>query len=379
MRAASGRPMNPQPGASAPSPDSATGPLDRFAGLAVDLLPLLTTIAVALGIIALLNWWLRKRWHGDPNAQFRFQLIMLGLTIAAILAVVIALPVTDAVRSDLLSLIGILLSAAIALSSTTFIGNIMAGMMLRILKSARPGDFITVEELTGRITEMDLLHTEIQTEFRDLVTVPNLHLVTRPLKVVRASGTIISGEVSLGYDVPQSRVFEVLKGAAEKAELKEPFVHVRELGDFSVLYRVAGLLEDVKSLISARSRLREAMIDALHAADIEIVSPNFMSTRALPPEQPIIPAPVTTAAREARAQAESVAFDKAEEAASVEQIRLALEGVDSQLKETHEGETAEAAAARREKLEAKKARLVARLAAAEKAREDAEKAERTNG
>ena len=31
---------------------------------------------------------------------------------------------------------------------------------------------------------MDLLHTEIQTEFRDLVTVPNLYMVTQPLLVV---------------------------------------------------------------------------------------------------------------------------------------------------------------------------------------------------
>ncbi len=43
----------------------------------------------------------------------------------------------------------------------------MAGILLRAVKSARPGDFITVAELTGRITEMDLLHTEVQSEFRD--------------------------------------------------------------------------------------------------------------------------------------------------------------------------------------------------------------------
>ena len=63
--------------------------------------------------------------------------------------------------------------------------------MLKAVRSARPGDFITVADLTGRITEMGLLHTEVQTEFRDLVTVPNMYMVTQPMQVVRASGTII--------------------------------------------------------------------------------------------------------------------------------------------------------------------------------------------
>ena len=159
--------------------------------------PLLATLAAVIGALLFVDKVLKRRWRDSPDAQFRFQLIMLALTLAGILAIIIALPINDALRGQLLSLIGILLSAAIALSSTTFIGNIMAGIMLKVVRSARPGDFITVADLTGRISEMDLLHTEIQTEFRDLVTVPNLYMVTQPLQVVRASGSIITAEVSL--------------------------------------------------------------------------------------------------------------------------------------------------------------------------------------
>ncbi|HKK22042.1 MAG TPA: mechanosensitive ion channel domain-containing protein, partial [Pseudohaliea sp.] len=222
-------------------------------------LPLLVTLALVLAVLLGTHLLLRRRWRDRPDAQFQFQLIMLALTLAGLLALVVALPVSDTVQGQLLSLIGILLSAAIALSSATFIGNILAGIMLKAVGSARPGDFITVASLTGRITEMGLLHTEIQTEFRDLVTVPNSYMVTQPVKVVRASGSIITAEVSLGYDVPRGSAGEVLRSAAEGSGLTECFVHVRELGDFSVTYRVAGLLEDVKSLLSARSRLLEAM------------------------------------------------------------------------------------------------------------------------
>jgi len=345
--------------------------MDSLLAKAADFVPMLGTAAAVVAILVFLNWALKRRWRDAPDTKFRFQLIMLALTFAGLLAVVLALPVNDDTRGQLLSLIGILLSAAIALSSTTFIGNIMAGIMLKVVRSAHPGDFITVSELTGRITEMGLLHTEVQTEFRDLVTVPNLYMVTQPMQVVRSSGTIISTEVSLGYDVPHVDVSRVLTEATAGAGLKDGFVHVRQLGDYSVTYRVAGLLEDVKSLISARARLREATLDALHAAGIEIVSPTFMNTRAIPERKGFIPEDVEKTRRIEATQVEEVAFDKAEEAASAEEIRKSIALVDNELDELKDsGEEAS-----RDRLEAKKSRLTEQLRAAEEQKNKRELAE----
>jgi small-conductance mechanosensitive channel len=336
-------------------------------------LPLLATLALVTVVLALANGYFRRRWKDHPDLQFRFQLIMLALTLAGGVSVIIALPINEVLRGQLLSLIGILLSAAIALSSTTFIGNILAGIMLKVVRSARPGDFVTIGDLTGRITEMDLLHTQVQTEFRDLVTVPNLFMVTHPLHVVRASGTIIHAEVSLGYDVHHEQVTDVLLTAAVKSGLKDAFVQVRELGDCSIGYRIAGLLEDVRSLISARSDLRKAVLDALHAAEIEIVSPSFMNTRALAEEQRFTPGPELRrrVGRASETKAEEVAFDVAREAASVEELRKALELVEAELKEAESGE-GKSDDALRERLESRKTRLKSELEAAEARRASGE-------
>jgi small-conductance mechanosensitive channel len=332
----------------------------------VRFLPVLATLAVVTFLLMFLNQHFRKRWKNNPDLQFRFQLIMLVLTMAGVLAVIIALPIDNVLRGQLLSLIGILLSAAIALSSTTFIGNILAGIMLKAIKSVRPGDFITVGELTGRVTEMDLLHTQVQTEFRDLVTVPNLFMVTQPLHVVRKSGTIIGCKLSLGYDVHHERVAEILLAAASRVGLKDAFVQVTDLGDFSISYRIAGLLEDVQSLISARSDLRKSVLDALHGAGIEIVSPNFMNTHALADGQRFMPeqTPRPDTGRASETRAEEVAFDVAKEAASIEELRSALELVEKELDTLKSGEGSGSEAAR-ERLEAQKLRLEAELEAAE--------------
>ena len=326
-------------------------------------LPFLVVLALAMASLAFLNFFFRTRLKDKPDLQFRFQLVMLCLTLVAVLTVVIALPVSDALRGQLLGLIGILLSAAIALSSTTFIGNILAGIMMKAVRSARPGDWITVADLTGRIVEMNLLHTRVQTEFRDLVTVPNLFMVTQPLHVVRASGTIIHTEVSLGYDVHHSRVRDALLEAAENAGLKDAFVHVRSLGDFSVNYRVAGLLEDVQSLLSTRSKLCRAVLDAMHAADIEIVSPTFMITRAVGADRRFVAEeePIANDDPVEATRAEDLAFDVAEEAASVEGLRRLLERVSSRLKDGDVRENKALA----ERLEARRAELEAQIEEAE--------------
>ena len=290
--------------------------------------PLLLVLAAVLGGLFLVRYLLERRLGGVPDSRFRIQLVMLALSLAGLLAIILALPVGDELRGQLLSLLGILLSASIALSSTTFLGNALAGVLLRVVGGFRMGDYVRVGEHAGRVSERGLFHTEIQTEDRDLTTLPNMYLVTNPVRVVRSSGTIISTHVSLGYDVSRLRVEEALLAAGEKAGLEEPFVQVEELGDFSVVYRLAGLLTEVKRILSARSRLREAVMDSLHGAGIEIVSPNFMNTRALAADARVVPA-AAEAVEEVEAPGEDlpeeVIFDKAEEAETREELEAARE------------------------------------------------------
>ena len=68
------------------------------------------------------------------------------------------------------------------------------------------------------------------------------------MKVVRASGTIVSIEVSLGYDASRPAIKESLIAAADSIGLEQPFVQLRDLGDFSVTYRIAGLLASKRAL-----------------------------------------------------------------------------------------------------------------------------------
>jgi len=257
--------------------------------------------------------------------KFRAQLIKLLVFVITVIIIILILPISESSQNQLLTLIGIILSAIIALSSTTFVGNAMAGLMHRSIRNFRSGDFIEAGDHFGRVSDRGLFHIEVQTIDSDLITIPNMYLVTNPVKVTRSDGTIVSADVSLGYDVQRSVIEKNLIAAAEAADLSEPFVHVIELGNFAVTYRISGLLTDVKHLISARSNLHKKMLDMLQNNGIEIVSPTFMNTRALDPNAPVLPEKATAVIHEEDDEmindAERLLFDKAEQAGMIEKLK----------------------------------------------------------
>ena len=295
-------------------------------------------------------------------------IILVLVVIIGVVAVILSLPMEAKMKSDIASLLGIVISAVLALSSATLIGNGLAGIMLRMINSFKPGDFIKVNDHFGRVTERGLFHTEMQTENRDLLTLPNMYLTTNPVRVTRSNGTFVSAECSLGYDVSRTKIEEALIDAASRAGLTDAFVRITALGDFSVVYKVYGMIKEIKTVLTATSRLHGHMLDALHEADIEIVSPNFMNQRQVG-ETVFIPKRHTVVDNSADTPApESLIFDKAEVAEKIEKRKESLSEVDekinqftAELKEAKDEEVKESLKTKIEKWTQIKTKMIERI------------------
>tara|TARA_Y100000310_G_scaffold51910_1_gene47776 strand:- start:9895 stop:10965 length:1071 start_codon:yes stop_codon:yes gene_type:complete len=298
--------------------------IDTVLSALLPFAPLLIAIALVISaLIALHYLLLAKQGHLTSEQKLPRQVGMLVLTIVGAVIISMTLPVSESTRNQVIALIGVLISGVIAFSSTTMVGNLMAGIVLRVNRPFKVGDFIKVEGYSGRVTEMGLLDVEIQTESRELIAFSNTLMVNSPVSVTRASGAIVSVDISLGYDIHHSIIEKHLLIAAENAKLSESFVQVVGLGDFSVSYRISGLLTEVKSLLSARSRLHKAVLDALHNSDIEIVSPSFMNQRPQPDGLKMI-AKSPSQTKQEETSPEDVIFDKAEEAEQKEKSKETL-------------------------------------------------------
>lgn len=226
-----------------------------------------------------------------------------------------------------------MLSAAIALSSTTLIGNALAGLMNSSIKNFKLGDFVKIEDNFGRVTKKGLFRTEIQTEDRNLTSLPNLYIATNPMKIVRESGTIISAAISLGYDLNHSEIEKHLLKAALESGLEDPFFYIDELGDFSVTYRINGILKDINKYFTTHSLLNAKVMDNLHENGVEIVSPAFMNQRQVNENKFIPEIRLRKKDKGENNLPEKIVFDKAIEADKIEEKEEYLEKIDNQIDE----------------------------------------------
>lgn len=259
------------------------------------------------------------------------RIILFTIGFIGLMVVVMVLPMGTELRGQIISFLGVIISAGVVLSSTTLLGNALSAVMMRFVNHFQVGDFIETADVFGRVTNRGVFHTEVQTPDRDLMTIPNLHLATNPVRVLRNSGTIIKCSVTLGYDVQRVKIEKSLIKAAESIELKDPFVFITSLGDFSITYVVHGLLEDCSGVLTTRSKLHKAILDQLHTDDIEIVSPTFMNQRQVA-DQVFIPKKSYSAKVEEE-NVESLLFDKAELAQELEQSQMKLSEIDAKILE----------------------------------------------
>ncbi len=298
-------------------------------------LPLLVVVVICAVALAMGHIFLLAR-HKELGGEARLprQLVLFVMTLLSLVLMLIVAPLPDPTRNNILTLLGIGLSAVIALSSTSFVTNFMAAVMLRVTRPFKVGDFIRVGELFGKVSERGLFDTEIQTENRELIAIPNATFITQSVSVVRSSGVIVSTTLSLGYDVGYADVEPLMLEAATEAGLSDPYVHILALDDFSISYRVAGLLKDLEGILTARSKLHHQLLRFLHGAGVEIVSPTITRHITQSAEHKILPEGGYTAPSDNAVLAETIVFDKANEIAKLASLRGELEARVQQLKQS---------------------------------------------
>ena len=308
--------------------------MEQLINIVLDLLPMTVVVVVGIGVLSFLNRRMDlKSAELAGEGTFRRQMVITFLALFFVVAVLVTAPLQDATRGNLISLFGIAITGVIALSSTTLASNAMAGLMLRAVRNFKRGDYIRCGDFLGRVTERGLFHTEIQNERSDLITLPNLHLATNPVTVIRPTGTFVSAKLSLGYSLQHDQVEKLLIEAAERAGLVEGFVRIRSLGDFSVTYEVSGQLEDTKKFLGSKSALHRAVLDTLHGAGVEIVSPTFMNQRQIKEDHAFVPEVEEPADPKRDRGPDSLVFDKADQVEKVEDLRARLTALDKEIAE----------------------------------------------
>lgn len=174
------------------------------------------------------------------------------------------LPLELEVKNQILSL----LRPVITLFSTALVSNAMAGVMLRITHEFRGGDFIEVDALVGRVTDLGIFHTEMQ-----LVSLPNLLRSQKAENVTKRDDTFINLALPIGSWVSHQEEEKALLEAANRCKLTDSFVFVEAFLDHAIRYRLYGMLSESGERLSKTSELDKSVLDVFCEEGIEIASP----------------------------------------------------------------------------------------------------------
>jgi small-conductance mechanosensitive channel len=217
-------------------------------------------------------------------AQTTYKIVRL---IIMVLTVVMIFPYIPGSGSDAFKTVAIFLGVLLSLGSTSFVGNIMAGVSLTYMNPFRMGDRVKIGDITGDIVEKTLLITRIRTIKNVIVTVPNSVVLSREVENFSSRSKdarlILHTTVTIGYEVPwrdvQSALLAAVPGVEGLLENPPPFVLQTALDNYFVAYQLNVSTDDPNRMATIYSDLHRSIQDSFAKVGIEIMTPSYYSLR----------------------------------------------------------------------------------------------------
>ncbi|MBC5766615.1 mechanosensitive ion channel family protein [Ramlibacter albus] len=120
-----------------------------------------------------------------------------------------------------------LITAVVAFSMQDTLGNVLGGVALQLDNSLRVGDWVRVDDVSGRVADVRWRYTAIETRGRELVVVPNSWLMKNRFTVIRkpAEGPL-AWRRALNFNVDHEAAPHAVRAALEHAVVDAEIDHV---------------------------------------------------------------------------------------------------------------------------------------------------------
>ena len=246
-----------------------------------DFLAILLT-ALAIYLFAKLAFWalkklVRRTKRFDPTQKLLVEKIV-GLGIIA-LAILIGIDVVGFDLSTLAVFSGALgLAVGFGLQKT--FGNLIAGLILLMDRSVKPGDVIVVGEHFGTISKIGVRAVSVITRDGKEHLIPNELLMTEPVENWSYSSRNVRIQIPIGvsYNSDLKLVEQLLRESIDTCDrvLKNPkaTIWLKEFGDNSVNFEIQAWISDPEGGVgNVRSAINKAVWDKFAEHDVEIPFP----------------------------------------------------------------------------------------------------------
>ena len=193
---------------------------------------------------------------------------------ALVLATLLLLPLLVGAENGLPAQVGMLLLAALALSSIPLASAALIGTYSLLVSEYRPGEWIEVQvfgrAIAGEVTFVDFLHVRVVPPDGGEVRLPHLALLMAPVsRLARAQALEVEFAVPIG-SLPPGRALEVVRATTQRVRtaahlVDEASVVLRSVDDTHTHFALV--------IPGGTPALRTALLVALHEATHAGIAP----------------------------------------------------------------------------------------------------------
>jgi len=200
---------------------------------------------------------------------------------------VLIFPFLPGSDSNIFKGVSVFIGVLFSLGSSSAIANMVAGLVITYMRPFKIGDRIKIADVSGDVIEKTLLVTRIKTVKNEIITIPNSSVLSgntiNYTNQATEQGLIIYTTVTIGYDVPWTKMHATLIEAAVRTDMilknPKPFVLQTSLEDFYVAYQINAYTREASKQALIYSNLHQNIQDCCNEAGIEILSPHYRAAR----------------------------------------------------------------------------------------------------
>ncbi len=253
----------------------------NFGKVRLDLRTLLEGV-LSCGLVLMLSLWLsatiEQRLLSQAVSDLSMRKVAANL-LRAVLLLVGLLFALSAVGVDLtaLSVLGGAFGVGLGLGLQKLAANYVSGFVVLVERSVRIGDYIKVDGLEGRVTDIKTRYTLLRDPSGRESIIPNEMLLTQRVDNLSLSDPQIAVQCtySLGVDVDIEQVLSLLSLAALQSDrvLRDPppQAFLSKVESAGLEFTLVSWVSDPEAgYLKTRSQINTAVVQALHQAGIEL-------------------------------------------------------------------------------------------------------------
>ncbi len=176
------------------------------------------------------------------------------------------------------------ITGVIAFSMQDTLGNVLGGVVLQLDRSLRVGDWLRVDDVSGRVVEITWRHTAVETRNRETVVIPNGWMLKNRFMVIGSRRDAQMSwrrwvRVNVDLSAPPTRVCPVLEAAVKDAEIAHVTEHpapsalLMEIGPRYGSYALRYWLDDPLHDDATDSQVRAHLLAALARHGMKLGAP----------------------------------------------------------------------------------------------------------